>query len=218
MGQTGNSENGGWTTIDFTSTPLGLLAQERFERFRLEALSELVLRLSGGLMVAVSTVLWLILPNAPGSEQMISHGILAGFFSATGLFVYTYGSRGFRRQLALDARCRVLTLTKVNMNDRGRILRRIRLNEIESLFLRRPAERSQHAALFVRTRRNAMPLLALTGTREELERIHSELCRTIRFYTRSARPVAAGADLVRSVAFAPRRDSARIGDPHARQT
>ncbi|MFN3211254.1 MAG: hypothetical protein ACE369_20115 [Roseovarius sp.] len=157
----------------------GLTVRERFERFKVEAMSELVLRLAGGLMVAGSTLLWLVLPLGAGADQIVSHSLLATLFTATGLVVYAYGTRGFRRQLSLDAKRGTLSLTKINMNDQGRVVRSIRLNEIESLFLRRPAGRAGFASLYVRVAGQDSPLLALTGSTAELERIHEDLCDVI---------------------------------------
>lgn len=179
MGRSDNLYDGEWSTVSLTKTALGLTAQEKFERFKIEAMSELVLRLAGGLMVAGSTMLWLILPMDAGAEQLVSHSLLATLFTATGLIVYAYGTRGFRRQLSLDAKRGTLALTKVNINDQGRVVRAIGLDDIESLFLRRPPARMAQASLYVRVAGQDTPILALTGSTPELERIHGQLCEII---------------------------------------
>lgn len=182
---------GEWNTVSLTATALGLTVRERFERFRIEAMSELVLRLVGGLMVAGSTMLWLVLPVGAGTEQIVSHSLLAALFTATGLIVYAYGTRGFRRQLSLDAKRGILSLTKINMNEQGRVARTIDIDDIASLFLRRPAGRVSHASLYVRVAGQENPILALTGATEELEQIHEDLCEIIQIretHTRPAEP------------------------------
>lgn len=179
MGQSDNHFEGEWSTVSLTRTPLGLTAREQFERFKLEAMSELVLRLAGGLMVAGSTMLWLVLPMGTGTDQMLPHSLLAALFTATGLVVYAYGTRGFRRQLSLDAKKGTLAITKINVNDQGRVARSIRLDEIESLYLRRPGSRAMHSGLYVRVAGHETPLLALTGATDELERVHHDLCEII---------------------------------------
>ncbi len=65
-----NIYEGEWKTVSLTETALGLTVRERFERFRFEAMSELVLRLAGGLMVAGATMLWLVLPIGAGTESL----------------------------------------------------------------------------------------------------------------------------------------------------
>ena len=82
-----NIYEGEWKTVSLTATALGLTVRERFERFRFEAMSELVLRLAGGLMVAGSTMLWLVLPIGAGTEKLVSHSLLAALVTAVGLFV-----------------------------------------------------------------------------------------------------------------------------------
>ena len=176
MGQREHIYEGDWSTVTLMRTPMGLTARERSNRFRLEAMSELVLRLTGGLTVAASTMLWLVLPMESGSDQALPHGMLAAICTATGLAVYAYGTRGFRRQMALDAKRGTLALTKINMNNRGRVMRSIDLDDIESLFLRRPSTPMGQASLCVRVAGHHTPLLALTGVQQELEHIHRHLC------------------------------------------
>jgi len=177
MGHLENMLSAEWDSVALTRTPLGLTAQERFERFRFEALSELALRLVGGVIVALSTILWLILPADTGSGQFLSHGLLAAVATATGLAVYAYGTRGFRRQISLDARRGTLALTKININNQSRVARRIDVREIESIFLRRPAAPGLQASLCIRPAGGRhTPILALTGDKAELEKIHLHLC------------------------------------------
>ncbi len=179
MEEVENVYGGEWNSVSFMTTKSGLTAREQSDRFNFEAMTELVLRLAGGLMVAGSTLLWLILPMHASTEQILSHSALSTLFAATGLFVYAYGTRGFRRQMSLDAIKGTLSLTKINMNEKGRVARDIDLDAIESLFLRRPAVRSAPASLYIRVHESEDPLLALTGNTEELEVIHQDLCEII---------------------------------------
>lgn len=168
-----------WSTVSLTANALGLTARERFERFRPEAIAEMALRLAGGLMVATSTILWLILPVNEASGRIVSHGLLAALFTASGLCLYAFGTRGFRRQVSLDAKRKTLTLTKININEQGRMVRTLGLQQVESLFLWRPAARTGPAALYVRLRDHDAPILALTGHTEELQGVHRQLCDII---------------------------------------
>lgn len=174
--QTNNRLETAWRSVSLHQTGMGLIARERLERFKLEAASELALRLTGGLLVALSTLLWVVLPMGLAGDQVVSHATLAAIFTAVGLIVYAYGSRGFRRQLSFDGKNRVLSLTKINVNDQSRVMRRIDINTIESLFLRRSTKRSSFASLLVRVAGKPTPLVALTGERDELEQVHKILC------------------------------------------
>jgi hypothetical protein len=179
MGQHKVDEGYQWSSVTLLQTPMGLIVREKFERFKLEAMSELVLRLTGGLMVAGSMLLWLVLPMEQATEQMISHGLLAAMCTAIGLIVYAYGTRGFRRQVALDTKLGSLTLTKININHQSRVSRTIQVDKIDSLFLRRPSGRPGFASLFVRVGGSKTPQLALTGETAELELVHQKLCELV---------------------------------------
>lgn len=170
------SQGAGWRSVSFQKTGMGLVASERLERFKLEAASELALRLVGGLLVAGSTLLWLILPMGLAGDQLVSHAMLAAIFTAVGLSVYAYGSRGFRRQVVFDGKRRVLSLTKVNVNDQVRVARVFEVDAIDSMFLRRSSKRGEFASLLVRVSGKPTPILALTGDKAELEQVHRVLC------------------------------------------
>ncbi|MEM6589608.1 MAG: hypothetical protein AAF641_14270 [Pseudomonadota bacterium] len=165
-----------WGSVSLRQTAMGLIASERLERFKLEAFSELALRLMGGLLVATSTLLWVVLPMSLGGDQAVPHAMLAAIFTAIGLAVYAYGSRGFRRQLSLDGKNRVLTLAKINVNDQMRVARKIDVDAIDSVFLRRSSKGSSFATLLVRVSDKSTPLVALTGEKLELEKVHRVLC------------------------------------------
>lgn len=155
---------------------MGLIAFEKLERFKIEAASELVLRLVGGLLVACSTLLWVILPMGLAGDQLVSHALLAAIFTAVGLCIYAYGSRGFRRQLSFDGNRRTLSLTKININQQHRVSRTINVRQIDSVYLRRSTKRSGFASLLVRVTGSNTPVLALTGEKAELECVHRVLC------------------------------------------
>lgn len=176
MGRLNNRTDIEWSSVTMYQSNMGLTAAEKLERFKLEAASELVLRLVGGLLVALSTLLWVILPMGIAGDQLAPHAMLAAIFTAVGLGVYAYGSRGFRRQLSFDNNRRVLSLTKININQQNRLARTFDFDMIESFYLRRSTKRSGFASLLVRVSGAQAPILALTGEQSELELVHRALC------------------------------------------
>lgn len=184
-------DGGELRTVSIKSSASGLTARERFERFKLEAMTEVVLRLAGGLMVLASVMLWFLLPVGKGTEQIMSYSALASICAAGGLVVFAYGTRGFRRQLILDTREGTLSLTKININEQARVARLIELEDIESVFLRRPQARNGFATLYVRVKGSSSPAIGLSGAMHELEKVHRELCDIIRATAPGHSPVAA---------------------------
>jgi len=128
-------------------TAAGLTAGEKFDRFKLEAMTEVVLRVAGILMVMGSILLWFLLPLDEATGRVVTHSALASFMAAAGLGVFAYGTRGFRRQLSLDIEKGTLSLTKININDQARMSRTIDLGDRKRLFAPpRDARRAGHAS------------------------------------------------------------------------
>ena len=132
-------ESGEWRTVSMRPTSVGLTARERFERFRIEAMTEIALRVVGILMVVGSIMLWFLVPMEDTTGRIASHSAVASMLAVTGLGVFFYGTRGFRRQLNLNVNEGTLSLTKININEQARVSRLIKIGEIDSVFLRRPA-------------------------------------------------------------------------------
>lgn len=166
-------------SVEMTPTALGLVAGETRDRFRLEALTEIVLRCAGILMVAGSILMWFLLPLDAATGRIASFGATASIMAAAGLVVFAFGTRGFRRQLTLDLERGTLSLTKINIRDQVRVARDIDLGRIDSVFLRRPQQSDGVATLLVRVAGSRAPAIALTGTTEEVERVHRELCQVM---------------------------------------
>ncbi|MGK7752380.1 hypothetical protein [Roseovarius sp. C03] len=169
----------GCHTVDMQATARGLVAGERSERFRLEALTEMVLRIAGTLMVMGSIIMWFFLPVDPDTGRLESFGLAASVIAASGLCVFAYGTRGFRRRMTLDVDAGTLTLTKINMLGHARVRREITLGTVESVYLRRPAQPGGMATLLVRVAGKDAPAIALSGDRHEVEEVHSALCAVL---------------------------------------
>jgi len=169
------TEEAGIGSVELTPTAKGLVAGETAERFRLEALTELVLRGAGISMVAGSVLMWFVLPVDAETGRIASFGATASIMAAVGLGIFAFGTRGFRRQMTLDIDRGTLALTKINIRDQVRVAREIDLGAIESIFLRRPEKLDGVATLLVRVAGAQSPAIALTGTTEEVERVHREL-------------------------------------------
>ncbi|WP_135504590.1 hypothetical protein [Roseovarius aestuariivivens] len=177
-----------WRTVSLRPTATGLTARERFDRFKVEAVTEMSLRAAGVLMVAAAILLWFLVPAHESAGTLVSHGALGSIMAAGGLAVFAYGTRGFRRQMSLDLQEGTLSLTKININDQARVARQINLGEIESVFLNRPAMPGGLATLLVRVTGSSSPAIALTGITDEIETVHQQLCAVMKTAQRDAAP------------------------------
>ncbi|SLN63532.1 hypothetical protein ROA7450_03329 [Roseovarius albus] len=158
---------------------LGVTARERPERFRLEAITEVVLRLAGVLLIVGAIMVQALLPDNATEQMVTSSRFLSLASVAVGLFIFAYGTRGFRHQLRLNIVQRTLELTRININDQGRISRTINIDDIESFYIVRPKVPNGVAKLYVRTQASGTPFFAIGGQLDEIERLHQEMCSSI---------------------------------------
>ena len=179
MAHTERASRPSWHSVNLRPTAEGLIAGERFERFKVEAVTEMTLRVAAILMVMSSMLMWFLLPVDPSTGRLASFGAMASLLAAGGLGIFAYGTRGFRRQMTLDMGAGKLSLTKINMHGQARVARDIDLGTIESVFLRRPAAPGGMATLLVRVSGSNAPATALSGSTEEIERVHAELCAVL---------------------------------------
>lgn len=168
-----------WQSIVAQAAPLRLTAAERYERFKLEAMTEIALRVVGILAVAISLYVVFFEPFASVAGETRSNSILAAIFAATGLVVYAYGTRGFRREFKLDTSKKTLILTKINVRGRSRVSRTVDIDDIESIFARRPANAGDLTLLQIRVVNGSTPIAVLGGQFEELKALHHEMCGLI---------------------------------------
>lgn len=167
-------------SIATQTAPLRLTAIERFERFKLEPMTELVLRVAGILAIAASILVMILQPFTTSAGQVVlSNAMLAAMCAATGLLLYAYGTRGFRREFRLDTAAKTLTLTKVNIRGRSRMGRIIDIDDIESIFARRPGKSGEMAVLQIRLADHPAPIAVISGQFEDLRALHVEMCAMI---------------------------------------
>lgn len=197
-----------WHSLSLRSTGTGLVAGERFERFKLEAVTELLLRVVGILMVCASVFMWLLLPVGADSSLLAVYSISASFLAAGGLGVFTYGTRGFRREMTLELHTETLKLAKLNMHGQSRVARTIDLNTIESVFVKRPVLPGGLATLIVRVTGKPDPVIALSGEIHDVETVHQQLCAVMHIPEKSTKPKAEVLPLPTKEPAKPRRVAA----------
>lgn len=167
-------------SVSIRATANGMEARERVERFKVEALTEVVLRAAGIVMVMGAIALWFLLPTYNTSGQIGAFSIFTSMVAASGLIVFAVGTRGFRRHMQLDVEKGTLSLTKINIHGQSRISRKIDLGAIQSVFLRRPATPGGMATLLVRVTGSNAPAIALSGETEEVQQVHEQLCAVMK--------------------------------------
>ncbi|WP_101068740.1 hypothetical protein [Roseovarius salinarum] len=169
--------------------------------FQREVWIETIVRSAGMLMVLGALAPWLLsLEGTMHSKVMFS--LLA---VATGLFLFAFATRGFRRELEVNFAEQMIRLRSLNSYGRSRISKDFHLVEVQSMFVRRPSTPGELAALHLRVRGVPTSLCALRGETPEIEGLHRRLCQDLRRLTENAR-----AEVYREKASARGRRVARV--------
>jgi hypothetical protein len=158
-------------SIDITRSTFA--ASEKAERFAREMVSENSLRVFGAFTVSLAVAVCAVVPMA----QLAGIGASVALCAVLGLVVYVLGSRGFRRQITLDARNARIILSRMNARNHDRFQRIIPLDEVLSVFVRRPEQDDRLASLCLRVAGRAEPITALTGHPDEIERLIADIRR-----------------------------------------
>ncbi|MCP3969065.1 MAG: hypothetical protein GY717_01835 [Rhodobacteraceae bacterium] len=176
-GKTGARE---WRSLKAETDNSGYSVFESECRFRHERFAEHTLRLTGVFLILAASLQW-FRPAAliSGSAVQTSLGLTA-LFGATGLALYFFASRGFRRMIRVDLGDRRIRTARVDSRNRTRPTRQFALGEIESVYIKRGDTAHAPARLELRLRGGNECVPVLTGDRAELEELHALLCRDVR--------------------------------------
>ncbi len=163
-----------WNSVCISNMPLGYEISETPDRFAAEHLTELVIRSVGiVLVIAAYGQLLLALP-------LMTKIFLLVAYSATGLGLYAFATRGFRKAVKVNLATMELKSTKLNGNGATRIEIVVPFADIESIYVRRPAERGGQARLELRKRGIPSSICLLRGREGEVAALHQRLCRDLR--------------------------------------
>lgn len=177
----------------FTSDVSEILLEERSKGFALsesveglsiEALTEAVLRSVGMLIIFFGLFVWLIPRGLFVGSPIAAQVFLSLSALGIGLATYMVGTRGFRRGLELDKARRRLVVQRINLAGSYRVARSFKLDDIESLFIRR---HGREAELWLRTAAGR-DISSIRGTRQVIETIHERLCGELQASSAPVRP------------------------------
>ena len=154
-------------------------ARETEGYFRTTTQSEAVLRFLGIVLVLGALIQWL-LPQNGSVEMMMTKVGLAVAFSIIGLAAYTFTMRGHRYEIELDPVARNLTLSRLDRRENVRKSKKIRLDNIKSIYVHKGDGVGIPSKMRIRLRDHDEEITALRGRYEDIELMHRALCRSIR--------------------------------------
>lgn len=168
-----------WRTISAAPTGQGYAVYEAADRFWRERMAEKVLRLVGIGLVLAGYVQWFFPGLVTAGDAVVTGAVLAALFISTGVGLYLFAARGFRRELHFEVPERRLSFGRLNTRDRCLISRQIPLESIETMIVSRPDPEHPLAGLMVRPKGSSRSYCVMRGARSEIEELHRQLCRDI---------------------------------------
>ena len=163
----------------------GYIIREPSARFNNERIAEHVLRLAGSGSILFGYFHWFLPDLVHLGEGMQIRWLLTLAFVGTGLALYIFGARGFRKEVFIDTFQRRITVANVNSRQAGIIRFSFPMSDIESLFVRRG---EGTAALMMRVKGKDRPHILLRGDSNALDSLHRKFCRDIRDSLQATKP------------------------------
>ncbi len=168
-----------WRTISTAPTAQGYAVFEAADRFWRERMAEAVLRVTGICLILAGYVQWFLPGLIDTGHAVVTGAVLAALFIGTGIALYLFAARGFRRELHFEIAERRLSFGRLNTKDRCMISRQIPLDCIETMIVSRPDADHPLAGLMIRPKGAFQSFCVMRGARSEIEELHRQLCRDI---------------------------------------
>ena len=135
------------------------------------------MRLVGIFSILLGIAQW-FLPNTATADLLHGRWILLLLFIGTGVALYFFAHRGFRRELLVDLSKRSVAMARVNSSGRSLVRQIFKMDDVESVFVQRSSDRDINVLCF-RMRGRNLPIAVAQGTRGDVESLHKWLCRVI---------------------------------------
>ena len=134
-----------------------------------------------GLITMLGGLLIGYLSPLPFHVWMFSGSLLSGgVLVASGLALYAFGTRGFRRQLIVDANKSEVEFGRVNSNGKCRIATTVSFGQIESIFVKKASDAMGNTGMMMRVRGHNTPIMLLAGEESDLRGMHEQICALIK--------------------------------------
>ncbi|MDJ0627247.1 MAG: hypothetical protein QNJ44_03215 [Rhodobacter sp.] len=158
----------------------GYTIAEAEERFWRERAVETVLRLTAVVLILAGYLQW-FLPHAMlFGNPVVVQSVLTAMCVGTGVTLYFFASRGFRRALRVDIDGQQIGTARLNTKGRSLTARAVPMRRIESLFINRPTKDQPLAELRARVSDESGSLSLMRGSAADIETLHRRLCLDIR--------------------------------------
>jgi len=168
-----------WRSLSLSDFAAGYAVNEAASRFSQERLAEHALRLAGVFTMLAGIIHWFLPKVTLGGSSVQMRLLLTVLFVATGVTLYAFASRGFRRMLHIDLGQRQVTAARMNSSNQSRRRRDFPMQDVTSIYVRRSGTRQGQATLNIRLKSQSRDIELLAGEQAEVETLHERLCQDL---------------------------------------
>lgn len=168
-----------WLSFSTEESATGYSIFETQDRFFHERLAERTLCGVGIAAILLGYFVWFLPDSMTPDHPVMTRLTLSVICIGTGIALYFFASRGFRKVVHLDLSKRKLSLAHVNTKQQSLFGYNYNMEEIDSIFVRRGVTEGALASLHIRVAGMPVSLKLLHGLQDELEELHGLLCRDI---------------------------------------
>lgn len=181
---TRNAEKGGLSVRD---THWGFVARQEGKSF--EQTLETILKIIGLSLVPVGGAMMFMVREVPLSGLLLADVGLPIAFIVIGLALYLHASRGFRREVHVDAMNRQVRIGVANAGGTFRCHKTLAARDIDSAFLLRSRSSGRPSSLNLRLRGSPRPMLLLEGPEMALQPVFERTAEALK-KPKARKPVA----------------------------
>jgi hypothetical protein len=167
-----------WATLDVFEVDGKFVLEERQKRDLARHIAEMALCFIVVILLFGSILLFVL----PELLFFVTHPGVSLSASLVGIavVVYALATRGFKPQVGFDKAKKHIWVCKLNSSGQARIVTYFPIDDVSSVFVKRPEFPSREALLLARVKGRSRSVTLLRGDIDDIEAAHHELCNVIR--------------------------------------
>ncbi|QMU59785.1 MAG: hypothetical protein GKR98_17335 [Boseongicola sp.] len=142
--------------------------------------AEAILRVLAVFMLFSSILPWVYFGGDLANNTIAAKLALSSGFFVIGVAAYLHAGRGFKNEIQIDSERREFRLATRNSRNIASVRRTIKMNNIDSCFLKRSTRRHATSQMFLRLRGRAQPIAIAAGSERELRPMLERIAYVVR--------------------------------------
>ncbi len=178
--QFATASHGRWVSLNVLDSTDSYILQERRNNSGSQRLVEVALSIVAVAFIFCAYLRFLLPQTLFGADAVPSPLVFSMAAVGVGLALYAFGTRGYLPEFGVDKRKGQIWVCKLNSQGRTRVKSVFSTDDVKSVFVSRPENKFQDAALCLRLKGQAHPLCLARGRLGEIETAHRAICEVLR--------------------------------------